>query len=113
MSQRQAVQESRRLFNQDQAQGSTPNPATAVTSPSHDDIARRAFMIYTKSGNKEGQSQQNWDQAEREMKQDAESKNQSREMQNEGGPPSQSQQISHEDSPITHNGKPNGSNSKP
>jgi hypothetical protein len=39
-----------------------------ITSPTHDDIAGRAFDIYVKTGSKKGQCKQNWLQAEHELK---------------------------------------------
>lgn len=38
-----------------------------TTLPTQEQIARRAYEIYLASGRKEGQSQQNWLQAEREL----------------------------------------------
>ena len=35
--------------------------------PTHKDIAKRAYEIYVKNGCKEGQSEQNWLQAEQEI----------------------------------------------
>ncbi len=44
-------------------------PTTLLTSSSaHDDIARRAYDIYDKNGRQQGQCQQNWQQAERELR---------------------------------------------
>lgn len=37
-------------------------------APAHDDIARRAYDIYVKGGSQEGRCQQNWLQAERELR---------------------------------------------
>ena len=42
-----------------------PVTNTAVT---HDDIARRAYEIYVEKGCLQGQSEQNWQQAEQEQK---------------------------------------------
>ena len=39
-----------------------------ITVPTHDDIARRAYDIYVKSGQKPGQCIQNWQQAEHELR---------------------------------------------
>ena len=35
--------------------------------PTHDDIARRAYDIYVKTGWKQGQCKQNWQQAEQSL----------------------------------------------
>ena len=40
----------------------------AATMLTHEDISRRAYEIYVENGCKEGQSEQNWLQAEQEMK---------------------------------------------
>ena len=40
----------------------------STTMPTHKDIAKRAYEIYVKNGCKEGQSEQNWLQAEQELK---------------------------------------------
>lgn len=42
--------------------------AVAVTMPIQEDIARRAYEIYLEKGCPQGQSEQNWLQAEQEMK---------------------------------------------
>jgi hypothetical protein len=39
-----------------------------VSIPTHDDIARRAYAIYLKHGRRQGQSEQNWHQAEHELR---------------------------------------------
>jgi len=44
-----------------------PHPGQAVTLK-HEDISRRAYEIYVENGCKEGQSEQNWRQAEQELK---------------------------------------------
>jgi len=38
-----------------------------VRRPAHDEIARRAFEIYVYNGCKQGLSEQDWEQAEREL----------------------------------------------
>ena len=44
------------------------HPGHGVTTmPTHGDIAKRAYEIYVKNGRKEGQSRQNWQQAEQEL----------------------------------------------
>ena len=46
-----------------------PQSRPSMTStPSHDDIARRAYEIYVKTGSHAGRCQQNWLQAERELR---------------------------------------------
>ncbi len=54
---------------------SAPQPATAAASapaalhpPTHDDIALRAFAIYAEKGRAKGHCQQNWHQAENELR---------------------------------------------
>lgn len=44
---------------------SKPTPTAA---PTHDDIAKRAYEIYAEKGNRQGDSEQNWKQAEHELK---------------------------------------------
>jgi len=46
---------------------SHPGPA-ATAMPTHKDIAKRAYEIYVEKGCPQGQSEQNWLQAEQEMK---------------------------------------------
>lgn len=43
-------------------------PAPQGSEPSNDDIARRAYEIYDKSGRQPGHCRQNWEQAERELR---------------------------------------------
>ena len=43
-----------------------PGPIAAV-APTHEDIARRAYEIYVQKGRLQGQSEQNWRQAEWEQ----------------------------------------------
>ena len=46
-----------------------PHPGqVATTMTTHKVISRRAYEIYVKNGCKEGQSEQNWLQAEEELK---------------------------------------------
>ena len=40
----------------------------AVATPSHEDIARRAYEIHVAHGRRQGQSEQDWLQAEEELK---------------------------------------------
>jgi hypothetical protein len=46
---------------------SHPGPA-ATAMPKHKDIAKRAYEIYVEKGHQHGQSEQNWLQAEQELK---------------------------------------------
>jgi hypothetical protein len=57
-------------------QGVSPQPIrnipgttkpTPTATPTHDDIAKRAFEIYTQKGSRQD-SEQNWKQAEQELK---------------------------------------------
>jgi|GEM_PF-155279 len=41
---------------------------TPTAAPTHDDIAKRAYEIYAKKGGRQGDSEQNWKQAEQELK---------------------------------------------
>ena len=70
------------VFHPETTQGYTPpknrtapqtGPASPPASPevSHDDIARRAYEIYVKSGSKNGRCRQNWQQAENELRKPA------------------------------------------
>jgi hypothetical protein len=43
-----------------------PRPVATAT-PTHEDIAKRAYEIYTRKGRRQDQSEQNWLQAEREL----------------------------------------------
>ena len=45
-----------------------PPPASPLLSvPTHGDIAQRAYDIYVQNGCNEGQCQQNWQQAEKDL----------------------------------------------
>jgi hypothetical protein len=46
---------------------SYPGPA-ATAMPKHKDIAKHAYEIYVEKGCQQGQSEQNWLQAEQELK---------------------------------------------
>jgi hypothetical protein len=48
-----------------------PHPGPAVAEPTHDDIARRAYDIYVKTGCTEGQCTQNWQAAEQALREQA------------------------------------------
>lgn len=39
-----------------------------IDMPTHDEIANRAYALYVKSGRKEGECNQNWHQAELELR---------------------------------------------
>ena len=43
-------------------------PPVVLRSPTHDDIALRAFAIYSEKGRAKGHCQQNWHQAENELR---------------------------------------------
>jgi hypothetical protein len=43
-----------------------PRPVAAAT-PTHEDIARRAYQIYVEKGCPQGQSEENWRQAEQDI----------------------------------------------
>jgi Protein of unknown function (DUF2934) len=44
------------------------NTATASTGPTHEQIARRAYELYLARGATDGQAEQDWVQAERELR---------------------------------------------
>jgi len=44
---------------------------STVAAPTHDDIAKRAYDIYLKTGRKQGQCKQNWQQAEHSLSEQA------------------------------------------
>ena len=47
----------------------TPHPGSVATAMlTHEDIAKHAHEIYVKKGYQQGQSEQNWLQAEQELK---------------------------------------------
>jgi hypothetical protein len=50
---------------QEHGEGHTDHPAVPMYT--HEDIARRAYEIYLKRGRRQGQSQQDWNQAEQEL----------------------------------------------
>jgi hypothetical protein len=54
---------------QPQQARNTATPATAAsTGPTHEQIARRAYELYLARGATDGQAEQDWVQAERELK---------------------------------------------
>ena len=48
--------------------GTKPKPGTTGPKITHDQIARRAHEIWVKRGCKHGQDQENWYEAERQLK---------------------------------------------
>jgi len=45
-----------------------PRPGLAVTpTPTHEDVARRAYQIYVEKGRPQGQSEEIWRQAEQDI----------------------------------------------
>ena len=46
---------------------SRPGPIVSA-SPTHEDIARRAYQIYVEKGRPQGQSEQIWQQAEQDIR---------------------------------------------
>jgi hypothetical protein len=44
-----------------------PGPGV-ITMPTHEDIAKRAYGIYVKSGCEQGKCKRNWHQAEHELR---------------------------------------------
>ena len=56
-------------MSQMQQEHKAPNSGLAAASEmTHDDISRRAYEIYAENGRKEGQSEQNWLQAQNDLK---------------------------------------------
>jgi hypothetical protein len=51
-----------------QGHKASPHAPVAAVMLTHEDIARHAYEIYTKKGRRQGQSEQDWLQAEQEMK---------------------------------------------
>ncbi len=51
---------------QKQPQSSSNTPSVA-TAPTHADISQRAYDIYAESGYQQGQSNQNWVRAEKDL----------------------------------------------
>jgi len=50
-----------------QMHGEAHTGQTAVPMYTHEEIAKRAYEIYVKRGRRQGQSQQDWNQAEQEL----------------------------------------------
>ena len=55
-------------YGTQQTHGQEHPVQTAVPMYTHEDIARRAYEIYVEKGCQQGQSEQNWLQAEQELK---------------------------------------------
>lgn len=53
---------------QPQATAGGVEPRSATRVPSHEEIARRAYEIYLARGGEHGRSEEDWLQAERELK---------------------------------------------
>lgn len=51
-----------------QTQQKDSQTATVAVTPTHKEIARRAYQIYIENGRRQGQSEQYWLQAEQELK---------------------------------------------
>jgi hypothetical protein len=47
---------------------STPSPAPVRNGPTHEQIARRAYEIFLARGGQSGNPEQDWHQAERELR---------------------------------------------
>jgi len=43
-------------------------PGGTATAPTHEEIALRAYDIYSRNGRNEGHSRQDWEQAEHELR---------------------------------------------
>ena len=54
-------------YGTQQTHGEEHTGQTAAAMYTHEDIARRAYEIYVKRGRRQGQSQQDWNQAEQEL----------------------------------------------
>ena len=52
----------------EQTHGDMHSGRGVIAMPMHDDIAKRAYEIYVSNGHNEGQREQNWLQAEHELK---------------------------------------------
>jgi len=66
------------------------HPGSAATAvPTHKDIAKHAYEIYVEKGSQQGQSEQNWLQAEQELKNQQNWRQAGREMkdQDQAGDP--------------------------
>jgi hypothetical protein len=63
------IDESRtaQMYGTQQGQGEEHTGQPTVPMYTHEDIARRAYEIYVKRGRRQGQSLQDWNQAEQEL----------------------------------------------
>jgi hypothetical protein len=61
---------------------SHPGPVAAAML-THEDIAKHAYEIYVETGSRQGQSEQNWLQAEQELKNQRNWRQAGREMKNQ------------------------------
>lgn len=52
----------------EQTHGKGLSKQVSTSMAKHDDIANRSYEIYLKHGNRQGQSEQNWHQAEHELR---------------------------------------------
>jgi hypothetical protein len=55
------------MYGTHQTHGEEHTRQTTAPMYTHEDIARRAYEIYVKRGRRQGQSQQDWNQAEQEL----------------------------------------------
>ena len=62
----------------------TPGPGMIATGPAHDAIARRAYELYEQRGRRDGQDQEDWFQAERELSEQADSRSSIQELMRTG-----------------------------
>jgi hypothetical protein len=59
---------STQMYPTQQTQDNGRPKQASPSMPTHDDIARRAYEIYLKNGRRQGKSEQNWLQAEHELR---------------------------------------------
>jgi hypothetical protein len=55
------------MYGTQQMHGEEHSVQTVAAMYTHEDIAKRAYEIYVKRGRRQGQSQQDWNQAEQEL----------------------------------------------
>jgi hypothetical protein len=60
--------EATRILSAGQTHGDLHPGPGVITLPTHDDIAKRAYDIYVKSGRRQGQCKQNWQEAEHDLR---------------------------------------------
>lgn len=58
----------KQVFAAQQTQQKDSQTASVAVTPTHKEIARRAYQIYIENGRRQGQSEQYWLQAEQELK---------------------------------------------